>query len=35
MMGRQTVDQSQLFYLFNLEKRIPERHLLSPHQSDL
>ena len=21
MMGRQTVDQSQLFYLFNLEKR--------------
>ena len=28
MMGRRTVDQSQLFYLFNLEKRIPERHLL-------
>jgi transposase len=28
MMGRQTVDQSQLFYLFNLEKRIPARHLL-------
>ena len=28
MMGRQTVDQSQLFYLFNLEKRIPERHRL-------
>ena len=27
MMGRQTVDQSQLFYLFNLEQRIP-RHLL-------
>jgi hypothetical protein len=27
MMGRQTVDQSQLFYLFNLEKRIPQRHL--------
>lgn len=27
-MGRQTVDQSQLFYLFNLERRIPERHLL-------
>jgi hypothetical protein len=26
MMGRQTVDQSQLFYLFNLEMRIPERH---------
>jgi hypothetical protein len=21
MMGRQTVDQSQLFYLFNLEQR--------------
>jgi hypothetical protein len=21
MMGRQTVDRSQLFYLFNLEKR--------------
>src|SRR5580700_10957635 len=28
MMGRQTVDQSQLFYLFNLEGRIPGRHLL-------
>src|SRR5215475_6363676 len=28
MMGRQTVDQGQLFYLFNLEKRVPERHLL-------
>ena len=28
MMGRQTVDQSQLFYLFNLEERIPEGHLL-------
>jgi transposase len=28
MMGRQAVDQSQLFYLFNLEKRIPQRHLL-------
>jgi transposase len=27
MMGRQTVDQSQLFYLFNLESRIPARHL--------
>jgi hypothetical protein len=25
MMGRQTVDQSQLFYLFNLERRIPGR----------
>jgi hypothetical protein len=28
MMGRQTVDQSQLFYLFNLEERIPSRHFL-------
>jgi transposase len=28
MMGRQTVDQSQLFYLFNLEGRIPAGHLL-------
>jgi transposase len=28
MMGRQTVDQSQLFYLFTLEERIPMRHLL-------
>jgi transposase len=28
MMGRQTVDQSQLFYLFNLEERIPADHLL-------
>jgi transposase len=28
MMGRQTGDQSQLFYLFNLERRIPVRHLL-------
>jgi transposase len=28
MMGRQNVDQSQLFYLFNLEERIPGRHLL-------
>ena len=27
-MGRQTGDQSQLFYLFNLEKRIPDGHLL-------
>jgi hypothetical protein len=23
MMGRQTSDQSQLFYLFNFERRIP------------
>jgi transposase len=28
MMGRQKVDQSQLFYLFNLEGRIPAQHLL-------
>jgi transposase len=28
MMGRQTGDQSQLFYLFNLEDRIPTGHLL-------
>jgi hypothetical protein len=28
MMGRQTGDQSQLFYLFNLEGRIPASHLL-------
>ncbi len=28
MMGRQTGDQSQLFYLFNLEERIPACHLL-------
>jgi transposase len=28
MMGRQQVDQSQLFYLFNLEDRIPASHLL-------
>lgn len=28
MMGRQTGDQSQLFYLFNLEERIPGSHLL-------
>ena len=27
-MGRQTGDQSQLFYLFNLEGRIPAGHLL-------
>lgn len=27
-MGRQTGDQSQLFYLFNLESRIPASHLL-------
>jgi transposase len=28
MMGRQTGDQSQLFYLFNLEERVPTSHLL-------
>ena len=28
MMGRQTADQSQLIYLFNLEQRIPASHLL-------
>jgi transposase len=27
-MGWQTVDQGQLFYLFNLERRIPASHLL-------
>ncbi len=27
-LGRQTGDQSQLFYLFNLERRIPAGHLL-------
>ena len=28
MMGRQSGDQSRLFYLFNLERRIPTGHLL-------
>jgi transposase len=28
MMGRQRGDQRQLFYLFNLEDRIPANHLL-------
>ena len=28
MMGRQAVDQSQLFYLFNLEEHIPKDHFL-------
>ena len=28
MMGRQRGDQHRLFYSFNLEERIPERHLL-------
>jgi hypothetical protein len=27
-MGRQTSDHSQLFYLFNLEQRIPGHHFL-------
>jgi len=27
MMGQQTGDQSQLFYLFNVEERIPARQL--------
>src|SRR5262252_1913483 len=28
MMGRQSGDQSQLFYVFNLDERISDRHLL-------
>jgi hypothetical protein len=28
MMGRQAGDQSQFFYLFKLEDRIPPSHLL-------
>jgi transposase len=28
MMGRQDTDQGKLFYLFNLERRIPSDHLL-------
>ena len=28
MMGRQEADQGRLFYLFNLERRIPANHLL-------
>ena len=31
MMGRQAVDQSQLFYLFNLEEHIPTDHLPRRH----
>ena len=34
MMGRQTGDQSRLFYSFNLEERVPEAPPLAPHQSD-
>jgi hypothetical protein len=30
MMGRQTVDQNQLFYLFNLEEHIPVKDRLHP-----
>lgn len=32
MMGRQTGDQHQLFYSFNLDERIPEDHLFTPDQ---
>ena len=28
MMGRQTADQAQLFYSFNLDEGIPKTHLL-------
>ena len=28
MMGRQKGDQSQFIYMFNLEGRVPARHLL-------
>jgi hypothetical protein len=28
MMGQQESDQHQLFYLFNLEDRVPTDHLL-------
>jgi transposase len=28
MMGRQTADQAQFFYSFNLDERIPRMHLL-------
>ena len=28
MMGRQTTDQRQLFYEFNLDERVPRTHLL-------
>jgi hypothetical protein len=33
MMGRQTGDQSQLFYRFNLESRIPAGSFAAPDQS--
>ena len=35
MMGRQRGDQSQLFYLFNLERRIPACHLLRRINSEV
>ncbi len=28
MMGRQSADQAQFFYSFNLDERVPETHLL-------
>jgi transposase len=28
MMGRQSADQAQFFYAFNLDERVPETHLL-------
>ena len=31
MMGRQTADQAQLFYSFNLDERIPKTHPLYPY----
>jgi putative acetyltransferase len=33
MMGRQTGDQSQLFYLFNLEELIPVAHVVVAEQA--
>ena len=35
MMGRQRGDQSQLFYLVNLERRIPACHLLRRINSEV
>jgi hypothetical protein len=35
MMGRQRGDQSQLFHLFNLERRIPACHLLRRINSEV
>ena len=34
MMGRKAWDQSQLFYLFNLESRVPAGHLLRRISAD-